>query len=182
MSRPRSKEKSPEVPEKVRRRLVREAEGRNPDECWPTFLKPNATGYGHIGWREPLRRREELLHRVSFVVFVGPIPSHHDIHHECENPPCWNPRHLEAMLPGSHKGHHNSNGDYCRKGLHPWPQSAITTRFGEMHCGLCRQAWLKSQKAGGQSPYRNRPPQPTEPSFSGRDISTVDRLVGPEIG
>lgn len=41
----------------------------------------------------------ELVHRVSYRVFKGPIPSGLHIDHLCRNTVCVNPAHLEAVTP-----------------------------------------------------------------------------------
>lgn len=42
-------------------------------------------------------------HRFSYVFFNGPIPERHEVHHNCENPPCVNPTHLEALTNAEHR-------------------------------------------------------------------------------
>jgi hypothetical protein len=40
--------------------------------------------------------------RAAWLAFVGPLPDPFIIvRHICENPPCINPEHLEAGVPGS---------------------------------------------------------------------------------
>lgn len=49
---------------------------------------------------------EERVHRLVYLAIHGPIPEDWHIHHQCENPTCINPDHLEAMSPGDHTRHH----------------------------------------------------------------------------
>lgn len=58
--------------------------------CWTTTGDRNRDGYGVMIFR----RRKLLLHRVSYMAFVGPIPAGKSVCHKCDNPPCANPHHL----------------------------------------------------------------------------------------
>lgn len=43
------------------------------------------------------RRRQ--AHRVAHEVWIGPIPTGHEVDHLCFRPLCINPDHLEAVTP-----------------------------------------------------------------------------------
>jgi hypothetical protein len=47
-------------------------------------------GYGHY-W---FNRKTIRAHRVSYQLYVGPIPSGMFVCHKCDTPPCVNPDHL----------------------------------------------------------------------------------------
>jgi hypothetical protein len=47
-------------------------------------------GYGSVR----VKQKTMLAHRVSYTVFVGPIPDGILVLHKCDNPPCINPDHL----------------------------------------------------------------------------------------
>lgn len=86
--------------------------------CWLWVKAVSIGGYGQIG----VNRKVEVAHRVSYRLYVGPIPSGALVLHKCDTPACINPGHL---FLGTHKinyddmtakgrrasfsGEHNSN-------------------------------------------------------------------------
>ena len=59
------------------------------DSCWPWRERRNDDGYGTWGAR--------FAHRLSFELYVGPIPHAFTIDHLCFNPSCVRPDHLRAV-------------------------------------------------------------------------------------
>lgn len=74
--------------------------------CWTWTKADNGKGYGRI----KVLGKLWLTHRLSYRLFVGPIPAGVMILHQCDNPPCLNPSHL---FPGSRS---DNMKDAARKG------------------------------------------------------------------
>ena len=58
--------------------------------CWQWIGKTQRRRYG-LFWH---REKYTGAHRVSYEVFVGPIPAGLVVRHSCDNPGCINPNHL----------------------------------------------------------------------------------------
>lgn len=70
-----------------------------PDACWPWTGFRNDQGYGLVCSNGKPDRR---AHRIAYELANGPIPEGHDVLHQCDNPPCCNPKCL-------HTGTHDEN-------------------------------------------------------------------------
>ncbi len=89
------------------------------DECWPWTGASNGADYGIIappgGLGETAldpNARPLLAHRISYELYVGPIPAGMVVDHVktrgCKGPPCVNWHHLEAV----------TNAENARRGKH----------------------------------------------------------------
>lgn len=49
-----------------------------------------------------LHGRSFYVHRLFYMLYNGPIPKGHIVHHTCETKLCVNPRHLAAITRAEH--------------------------------------------------------------------------------
>jgi hypothetical protein len=82
---------------------------RGENECWPWIGSTIVKGYGQIRFGKKMY----LVHRVSYYIKYKKDPGELLVLHDCDNPPCCNPKHL---FLGTHE--HNAI-DCCNKGRHP---------------------------------------------------------------
>lgn len=91
------------------------------ETCWFwTGAADSKWGYGSLYHED----RVHLAHRVSWMLFRGPIPEGMDVCHKCDTPPCVNPDHLfigtrlDNMRDCSFKGRHflQKNPSRARRG------------------------------------------------------------------
>lgn len=89
--------------------------------CWLwTAAIANPQGYGRIG----KDGKDNYAHRVSYELFVGPIPDGLQLDHLCRMRSCVNPQHLEPVtrqvnIRRGNNGGHNKIKTHCPKG-HPY--------------------------------------------------------------
>ena len=66
-----------------------------PDSCWEWTGTRMPAGYGNLGWRNVEGRYKIwLAHRLAWEASFGSIPRGNLVLHDCDNPPCCNPKHL----------------------------------------------------------------------------------------
>lgn len=93
--------------------------------CWDWIAAKNKKGYGYIKLRK--KRKNEMAHRMSWLLFKGDIPNGLYVLHKCDNPSCVNPDHLflgtqnDNMKDMAKKG--RATGNKIRNG--PYPNSKL---------------------------------------------------------
>lgn len=65
-------------------------------KCWVWTAAKNGAGYGKLG-RGGRKEKNDYAHRISYELFVAPIPHGLEIDHLCRNKSCVNPNHLEPV-------------------------------------------------------------------------------------
>lgn len=91
-------------------------------------------------------------HRVSYEVFVGPIPDGLEMDHLCRNRACINPAHLEPVthlenMRRSNPWHPQKAKRFCPSG-HPYDErnTLISKATGERRCRACMRAYKQRAK------------------------------------
>ena len=61
--------------------------------CWEWQGCLHKQGYGQVGHQGAT----VLLHKLIWEYYNDPTPTGKELDHTCQNPPCWNPDHLEPV-------------------------------------------------------------------------------------
>ena len=115
-----------------------------PEGCWfwegalstdKRYGRLHATGVG-----------EQLAHRVSYRVFVGPIPEGMTLDHLCGQSRCVNPAHLEPVslreniMRGSGICAQHARQTHCKRGHEFTPENTYRYADGRRGCRTCQRA------------------------------------------
>jgi hypothetical protein len=95
-----------------------------PDECWEA-RRLGAGGYG-MSVRDG--ERVMPLHRAAVLLDGREIPDEMDVHHECGNRACANPKHLRVVSRAENLRIDRERRKRARLGLLPDPEMALDHR------------------------------------------------------
>lgn len=138
-----------------------------PNECWQWNGTITYKGYGAFE-----RRGKALVaHRVTYELFVGPIPDGCVLDHLCRTRSCVNPAHLEAVtnreniLRGESPSAKRARQEVCHNG-HPF----IRSRNGTRKCRICKNASERASR-------RNRRVANVSSKNSAANVEVLDRAL-----
>ena len=118
-------------------------------ECWEWQGTVAANGYGRCS----MDNRNDMAHRVSYKLFVGPIADGMTIDHLCRNKRCVNPSHLEVVtsrentLRGDTIAAENAAKSCCHKGHPLYGENLYMSRRGSRVCRECQKQHLKRSRS-----------------------------------
>ena len=104
-------------------------------DCWLWTKCKNSDGYGRMRVNGVL----EQVHRVSYEIFVGPIPEGLELDHTCRNRACINPAHLEPVthLENVRRGRRGGGGQ----------NKKISDNLDEAWCGGECKSFLSKEES-----------------------------------
>lgn len=156
----------------IEERIIKRANG-----CWEwSGTIQVKTGYGVAG----IDGRHLSAHRVSYEVFVGPIPPGLCVLHRCDNRPCVNPSHLflgtrgdnaKDMVSKERQPNRKLTGDVVRAIL----SSDESARALALRYGVSRAA---VQKVRGGKNWRHISGGPSAPRRRGKISDDCRPLSG----
>ena len=109
--------------------------------CWNARSGLNNKGYPRVCYKG----KETLLARLVAMFWLGlKVSDSRDVLHHCDNPACFNPKHLflgthrDNMRDSATKGRHwNTRKMHCPRG-HPYSESnTLRTIDGGRVCKIC---------------------------------------------
>lgn len=122
--------------------------------CWEWAACRQASGYGLMQWDGRL----QCAHRLAHEAWIGAIPDGHEIDHLCNNPPCINPDHLEAVTHAENMRRRVMRNTHCGQG-HAFADGNTYWYRGQRRCRTCRAAAderrrLRNRATGAPIPSR----------------------------
>jgi len=102
--------------------------------CWIWRAALDRHGYGEFWFDGKLRR----AHRVSYELYVGPIPDGMTVDHLCFTPACVNPSHMQIVtMPANSRRQRSALKEVCVNG-HPYDHTNTYYRpNGQRDCRAC---------------------------------------------
>ena len=137
--------------EQVRERILSKIAIDNKTGCWNwTGAHSRANGTGRIRYGGTVKD----AHKVSYIVFVGPVKPGLHLHHICANRRCVNPDHLLPVTPREHfvnlsprhMAYDKARRTHCPLGHPLVPGNLVVPkweRLGQRECLICHRAKVR---------------------------------------
>lgn len=123
---------------KAKQRLLKKVL-KQPSGCWEWQGTKSGNGYGRLFYRG----RYHTAHRVSYQLYIGPIPEGLVIDHLCRNRGCVNPEHLEPVTFGENIRrspiHNMRSKTHCPEGHEYTKKNTFIRRSGSRECRTCKK-------------------------------------------
>ena len=119
-------------------RLIARTKIGDGTECWE-WTGAVANGYGRIVVPDTVcPYRVMLVHRLSYLLFNGPLDAQLQIDHLCRNRRCIRPDHLEQVTGKVNCGRGlKATQTFCIHGHEYTPENAYIRKNGTRHCWIC---------------------------------------------
>jgi hypothetical protein len=110
--------------------------------CWLWTAALDSNGYSKLATTDG---KWDRAHRISYRLFVGPVPDGMEIDHVCRVRRCVNPEHLEAVLPAQNKLRglglpaRNARKRRCVRGHLFTPENTYVRKDGGRTCLTCKR-------------------------------------------
>lgn len=132
---------APQVEKTLAQRFAEKVKlGAQAKDCWEWTARRDTGGYGVL----KSGRKNRRAHRISYEMFVGPIPEGLQLDHLCRVRHCVNPEHLEPVtlrvnsLRSNGVSAANAKKTHCKRG-HPFSgENLLVTKKGTRQCRACR--------------------------------------------
>lgn len=122
-------------------------------------VKTHDRGYVLLSYRGT----QQMAHRLSYRLFVGPVPDDLQVCHRCDNPPCVNPKHLflgdqiANMRDMADKKRNKAGRTHCIHGHEFNAENTILSNGGRRRsCRACFQRLNQTEKYKAAARERQR--------------------------
>lgn len=128
------------LPQRIWRNITVDESG-----CWVWEAHLQSAGYAQV----MIDGQRFLLHRLTYTMFVGPIPDGLQIDHLCRVRRCVNPEHLDPVTPtentmrGESPHAKNAAKKSCLRGHPLTGENLYLTPNGARRCRTCRRLHKK---------------------------------------